>query len=64
MVKLELNIHSFLTSSLDRDAWPASRPGHSNPEERVTCTNGPGSWVAPRAGMDLTGKRKVFRSCL
>jgi len=34
MEKLELYIHSFLTSSLDRDAWPASRPGHSNPKEK------------------------------
>ena len=57
-------IHSILTSSLDRDTWPASRPGYSNPEERVLCTNETGSWVAPRASVDLTEKRKVFRSFL
>ena len=62
MEELELYIHSFLTSSLDRDAWPSSRTGHSNPEERVPCTNGTGNWVAPSASMDLTEKRKVFRS--
>jgi hypothetical protein len=32
---VELQIHLFFTSTLDRGEWSASRPGRINPEERA-----------------------------
>jgi hypothetical protein len=34
-VRVEVQLHAFLTSALDGGEWSASRPGHFTPKERA-----------------------------
>jgi hypothetical protein len=57
---LDAYSHILLKSALVGNEWPALRPGHFTPGERAPGTYWMGGWVDPRAGMDDTGKRKLF----
>jgi len=46
---LELQLYSFLTSSLDGGHWLDSRAGRFNPKERAPGTHWVRSWVASEA---------------
>jgi hypothetical protein len=53
--------YSFSTSALDRDEWPASRPGRAfTPDERTPGTHCTGCWVGLRAGLDTEDKGKIL----
>jgi hypothetical protein len=56
---MDVQIHIFLTSALDRGEWSASRPGRVTPGERAPGTHWMGGWVDPRAGQDDV-KRKFL----
>jgi hypothetical protein len=47
-----VQIHVFLTSTLDGREWPASRFCYFVPRKRAPSTHWKGGWVGPRAGMD------------
>jgi hypothetical protein len=51
--------HVFLTTALVGSEWSASRPGRFTPGERAPRRIG-GCWVGPRAGLDITEKRKFL----
>jgi hypothetical protein len=53
----------FLTSTLDGDEWPASRPCRLTPGARAPSTHWIGDWVGPRASLDSMKKRKISCSC-
>jgi hypothetical protein len=53
-------IHIFLTSTLARSEWSASRPGRFISGERVTGTHWIGGWTNPRDGLDNVEKRKFL----
>jgi hypothetical protein len=53
---IELFFNSFLTSTLERDEWLASRPAHFIRMERVANAYGMGVWVGLKAGLDVVGK--------
>jgi hypothetical protein len=42
---MEVILHVFLTLELDKCEWPASRPGHYIPMERVHGIQWIGGWV-------------------
>jgi hypothetical protein len=50
----------FLTSSLDTVVWAHSWTCHITIGETSSGTNCIGSWVGPRAGLDIMDKRKSF----
>jgi hypothetical protein len=50
--------HTFLTSALDGDE--SFRLRLLYPRERAAGSNWIGSWMGPRVGMDVVGKRKMF----
>jgi hypothetical protein len=50
----------FLTSTLDRGEWSASRPGRFTPGERALDTHYMGGLVGTRSGLDDVEKRKIF----
>jgi hypothetical protein len=55
---VEIHLHTFLTSTLDRWEWLASRSGRFIPEDRTSCTHWLGKWARARAGLDALAKRK------
>jgi hypothetical protein len=57
---VEVQLHGFLTSTLDGGERSASRPGRFIPTERVPSTHWIGGWVGPRASLDVAGKRKLL----
>jgi hypothetical protein len=46
-----VQLHSFLTSALDKRLKSASRPGRFNPGPRAPTTRFTGSWLSPRTDM-------------
>jgi hypothetical protein len=60
MGRVDVYIHIFLTSALAGGVWSASRPDSFTPAERAPGTHWIGSWVDPRAGPDVLGKRKFL----
>jgi hypothetical protein len=48
-----------LASALDGCDWSVSRPGRFTPRERVPSTYWIGTWVGPRAVLDVMVKRKI-----
>jgi len=59
---LEVWLHAFLTSALDRHAWPASRPGCFIPGERSHATHWIGGWVGPGPVLDAVSNREKSHS--
>jgi hypothetical protein len=69
--------YSYLTSTLDRGEWLASRPGRAlppgkgppvprypgTPVPRYPGTHWIGGWVGPRAGLDAGARRKILCLC-
>jgi hypothetical protein len=53
-------IQVYLTSTLVRGEWSASRPGHFTSEERAPSIYWIGGWVGPRASLDAAEKRKFL----
>jgi hypothetical protein len=49
---VEIQLHHFLTSTLDGSEWQASRPGHFTPD-----TNFLGDWVGHGANLSVMEKR-------
>jgi hypothetical protein len=55
----ELQLHAFLTSTLDGGEWSALRTGCFTPRERALGTHRIGMWVVSRAGLDTVVKKKI-----
>jgi len=51
--------HVFLTSTLDRCEWSASRSARFTPGERTPGTHWTESWVGPRAGLEAVGSNCI-----
>jgi hypothetical protein len=49
---VEVQLHAFLTSALDRGEWSASRLGRFTARERALNTHWMGGWVVLRTGLD------------
>ena len=56
----KVQFHSFLTLALDGGEWSASRPGLLTARKSTHWTGG---WVRPSASLDVSEKRKIFRTC-
>jgi hypothetical protein len=56
---VDVQLHAFLTSTLDGGEWSASHPGRLTPRERAPGTQWIGGWVGPRAVLDTVVKRKI-----
>jgi hypothetical protein len=56
---VELQRHSFLTSTLD-GRLSASHPGRFTRGERAPGTHWIGGWVGSRAGLDAAEKRNAY----
>lgn len=50
----EVQLHSFLTSTLGGSEMSSSFPGWSTPPERVPSTHWIGNWVVPRSNLDVS----------
>jgi hypothetical protein len=57
---VDVEIHGFLTSSLDADEWSASLLRRFTPGERAPVTHWIGGRVGPRTGVDEGEKRKFL----
>ena len=49
----EVQLYSFLTSTLGEGKWSASRSGRFTTRERASCTHWIGGWVGFRSGLHL-----------
>jgi len=56
---MEVYLHAFLTSAIDRDKWSAYRSGLFTPRERANGTHWIGDWVGPRDGLDAVMKEEI-----
>jgi hypothetical protein len=56
---VEVWLHSFLTSAVDRGEWSASRLGRFTPRERAPVTHWIRGSVGPRAVLDVVVERKI-----
>ena len=54
----EVQLHSFLTSALDRCKWTASRPGCFVPGTRVAGSHCMGEWEGTTVGLGIFQNRK------
>jgi hypothetical protein len=61
--RVEVQLHAFLTSSLDGGEWSASWPDRFTSMKRVFGTHLIGGWVGPKVGLDAGVKRKKFLPC-
>jgi len=52
------HIHPWLTSALDVNMWPNSRPCRFTSKGKQTCTHWVEGWVGPTAGLDACGEEK------
>jgi hypothetical protein len=55
---VEVQLHAFLTSSLDACVWSASRPITLLPGKEPPSIHWIGGWVGPRAGLDAVWREK------
>jgi hypothetical protein len=56
--EVDVYIHIFMTTTVVRSEWSASRPCRFTPEERAPSIHCIGGWVRPRAGLDDVEKIK------
>jgi hypothetical protein len=59
--KVKVQLHAYLTSTLDEGEWSVSRPGRFTPREKASSTHSKGAGLAPEP--ILTVWRKVSFSC-
>jgi len=59
----EVQQHFFLTMALDIGQWSTSWTGCFTIREIIANTLWRGSWVVPRAGLDILEIRKISCSC-
>jgi hypothetical protein len=59
--EVKVQIHSYFTSTLDRDEWSVSRPGRFTPREKPPNTHSKEAGWTPEP--ILTMRRKVSFSC-
>jgi len=53
---VEVQLHSFLISALDKGVWSTLRPGRFTPE-KSPGTHRTVGWVDPRAGLEVSGHK-------
>jgi hypothetical protein len=58
---VEVQLHAFLTSTLDGDEWSASHLAVLPPRKELPAWKG--GWVVPRVGLDAMAKRKIPNTC-
>jgi hypothetical protein len=51
---------TIIDLALDGSEWTASRPGRFTPREIALSTHWIGSWVSPRADLNILEKRKIL----
>jgi len=56
---VELQLHAFLISALDRSEWLASCPGRFISREEAHSTHWTEVWVGSTAGLDAVAKKKI-----
>jgi hypothetical protein len=59
-MRVDVQIHIFLTSALVGGESSASRPGRFTFGERTVGNHRVGGWVGPRAGLDDAEERKFL----
>jgi hypothetical protein len=57
----EVQFHAFLTSTINKTEWSASRSGPLYYHRKNPPTHCLGEWVGPRAGLDSLDKRTELR---
>jgi hypothetical protein len=55
---MEIQMHVFLTSTLDGGEWLDSRPGRFTPEETAPDIHLIEGWVGPRTDLNRGGEEK------
>jgi hypothetical protein len=53
----------FLTSTLDKSEWSASRPCRVTPGKTEAGTHCIEGWVGHRVGLEVIGRRKIYLPC-
>jgi hypothetical protein len=61
--EVEAYLHSFLTSTLDRGEWSASRPGSFTLDATCTSVHSVLRPAGPRVGLDAFQKTRIFCCC-
>jgi hypothetical protein len=56
---VEVQLYVFLTSTLNKGEWSASRTGHLTPEGRKSIAHWIGGCVGPKVGPDAVPKIKT-----
>jgi hypothetical protein len=57
---VDVQIHIFFTSALVIGEWSASHPGRLSAGERAPGIQWIGSWVGPRAVLDVVERGKIL----
>ena len=57
---MELEIHPFILSALERCEWSATHASRFTPKEKVPGASGRGGWFDPNSGLDTLDKRVVL----
>jgi hypothetical protein len=57
---VEVQLHAFLTSVLNRGEQPGSCPGRLKPGEITTGTQWTGGWVGIRFGQNTVGEKNLL----
>jgi hypothetical protein len=60
---VEIQLHTFLTSALDRGERSVSGTCRVTPRESAPGVHWIGGWVGPRTGVDAVVKRKIPSLC-
>jgi hypothetical protein len=61
--EVKVQVHSFLTLTLDGGEWSVSCPNHFTPGESAPSAHLVGGWVGHTASLNASEKRKISYSC-